>query len=529
MSKRGVTAEEFRDRQDARRRSAALEALAKVMAESTLEVPPAVTEIKRIHTSSGPFMGVEAYELARQVYYLQYGTLADAARAVIASGLSETDDAEKVRGRLRVWWKREEWPQRSHMEMTAIRDANFDGGMFRGDRTCKDIVWGKGASPRGNPCTHTAMKDSEYCFHHDPRPEYVEKRREQAVKLTAGRRKGMVPIKPFQAWCRNKRDELLAERRRKGRIHHNNTGLGFLADAMGVNQSQLKRLIDGTHTRDGTITKIRAKTVIRYVAPLGVTFEDIYGHPPPEEDKATPNVCPECGGYKSHESRTCRQCYDLAAGERCTYVPSTGRRCRTKTAHPSGICKKCREVVEHVPKPRQGKPSFITDSTLLYVLDEYRRVENLAWVAKVLWRSNIGGVASHYKSVKSVRQTLVKLFAKRGWKSREDAESAYWLLLAECGPVEWPEPPAEVIAGGGLVPAEPFNRWLRELHESRGGGRYVGELAEQLGIDRDYLSQRIRGVGAGEKSQVARSTVNRALQGWGDGTTFEQLYAEVAV
>lgn len=520
-SRKSETVEQATKRQEIERGAKALEQLnAAVEADSRLEIPPPVTEVKRRHHSLPPKMSAEAFELARQVYYLQHGNLPDCARAIIDAGLSDTDNMSTVRERLRSWWKREKWPKRSFSMMVAVRDANFDGGLYRGDK-CKAPTTGNGVAPAGKPCGGTRLADSPFCWQHDPRPEYAERRRRQAEKLTALRQTGMVPLGPFKKFCERKAKQLLAEKRRSGYVHHNSTGWGLLADAMGVNISHLKRLMEGKHTdpKRPAVTKIKAKTVARYVKPLGLTFEDIYGKPPPEQIKYEPNKCPECGGYKCPESKKCRTCYE-AEKKQCLYVNSFGKRCEVKTRDESGYCCKCREIVFREPKPRYVKPNWIAENILLHALDEFRRNPNLAWVARVLWQADVAGVTAHYKRRRTLAGQLVKEFRHRGWVKREDVETAYWVMVAEQGEPQWPEADGEISAAG-LVPVGPFNEWLAARKEELDCS--YKDLGARIGMHPDEVSRRIRGVRPCT-GEMRRAVVDEVLERWGDGTTFEDLY-----
>jgi hypothetical protein len=433
-----ITPERWKGRQDTQRRAGVLERVSETVASIELEIPEPVLEVKRRKRGVAPKLPAEAFELARQVYYLQHGTIADAAKAIVAARLSDTDNETQVYERLQTWWQREEWPKRQMLDTFALRDAAQDGGLYRG-RLCKGTTTGKAAAPAGVPCGQSALKGSDYCPHHDPRPKYVEMRRLAAERFRERRLADQVPLKPFQRWLDEGRRRLLREAKANWRVHHNATGWGMLAEELDVDLSQLTRWAHGYKKRGKPVTEIRAKTVVRYLAKVDVTFEDVYGFPPPTLEEDTRERCPECGGPKNAASKTCRTCFEASEGDQCAYVNRAGRRCPVTTAHESGYCCKCRRIVERVPKPRLGLPSFIDDAILLYALDEYRRVDKVAWVAKVLWAANIGGVADHYKATKSLREQLVRVFRKRGWHSKNDVETAYWLLVAEQGSVVWPE------------------------------------------------------------------------------------------
>ncbi len=81
-----------------------------------------------------------------------------------------------------------------------------------------------------------------------------------------------------------------------------------------------------------------------------------------------------------------------------------------------------------------------------------------------------------------------------------------------------------------LVPIAPFTLWLQgRLTETR----TQRELARRIGFDNSIVSLWLRGRGrngtaADPRPRLLRDTVDRALDAWGDGTTFEQLYAMAA-
>jgi hypothetical protein len=177
------SAGEHAARQAAARRARALQALVDVVESSVeLEIPAPVTEV-RPGRGVVPRLGADAFEMARKVYYLNHGSMMDAARAIIAAGLSDTRDLVQVRERLQTWWARERWPKRQTTQTFAIRDAAHDGGLYRSERLCIGQASGNGPAPKGKKCGQSALRDSDYCLHHDPRPEYVEARRRQATRL----------------------------------------------------------------------------------------------------------------------------------------------------------------------------------------------------------------------------------------------------------------------------------------------------------------------------------------------------------
>jgi len=530
-----ATVEQFEERKATARRVRAFEGLTEALA-SSLPVPSPVVSIGLRKHGLPPKLSAEAFELARQVYYLQHGTRSDAARAIIAAGLSDTDNFVQVYERLKTWWAREEWPLRPTATTFAIRDATHDGGLYRSDRRCVGVATGSGPAPKGKKCEHSALTDSDHCFHHDPRPEYVEARRRQAEKLTEGRRAGMVPLEPFQRWCDERRKEMLAKARASRWVHPNNEGWGLLADAMGVDLSILGRWMKGKHSARGRppVTHIKAATVDRHLAPLGVTFSDVYGFDPPAATGNAGLICPECGGPKNHASTTCRGCYEASVGEACPYVNRAGKACGIPTKHESGYCYRCRRIVFRAPKPRTDRPTRLTPRLLLFALDEYRREPSLAWVARRLWAANIDGVRDLYRRRNSLTSTLVKQFRKRGWQDSGAVESAWRELLDEHGPVvEWPPSAADALAPEGMVPFEPFRSWLTDRYAElvaarlRAGRSVRGaykELGERTGLDPDYASAWIRGTGDGAgKRAIRRTTVDGALSAWGDGTSYPDL------
>lgn len=512
------TAEQFRERQDVERRVGALDAIAAVGAVE-LEVPPPVLEIIVKERGKAPLLSAEAFELARQVYYLQQGSLADAARAIIATDLSDTGNVTTVRERLQTWWRRERWPKRPHAAMVTIRDANHDGGLHRG-RLCKGTTTGRAAAPAGTPCRQTALVDSDYCPQHDPRPEYVERRRQLGLKFRDKRLADQVPLAPFQRWCDRERRRLLAEARSsEKRVHPNAEGWGMLAERLGI--SQLTRYALGYRKRGKEVTEIRASTVERYLAKVDVTFRDVYGFDPPAIERGKGNACPECGGRKNPGSTTCRPCWETSIGKPCPYVNRAGRLCGTPAKHESGYCGAHRRILERVPRPRTGRASFVTVPMLILATEEYvEGMPNLSWVANCMWDVNAAGVCDVFKSRRSLASALVKQFRKRGWKSLAVVRQAKAELVAEHGPVEWPEGRGEVpLETAGMVPFEPFLEWLRERHAELGS---YAKLSRRIRVNPDNLSRWLQG--AEEKTTVRRATVEVALEHWGDGTRFADLY-----
>lgn len=514
-------------RQAAARRARALQALADVVENSVeLEVPTPVTEIRPGRGGLIPKLGAEAFEMARKVYYLNHGSMMDAARAIIAAGLSDTTDLVQVRERLQTWWARERWPKRQTTQTFAIRDAVHDGGLYRSERLCIGEASGNGPAPKGKKCGQSALRDSDYCFHHDPRPEYIEARRRQAARLARSRGADMVPLDPFCRWMQRERRRLLAEARRRGDVHPNNTGWSLLAAWMQIDQTLIGRMLEGRHNgaakRKGRRKRtIRASTVVRYLGPTGISFAAIYGFEPPPRRDPRATTCPSCGGRKGYGSQLCRPCHD-AAGSPCSYVNRAGRRCNVPTKHPSGICAKCRKITERVHKPRTGRPSFVSIPILILALGEYRDIPVHAWVARRMWATNAGGVRDVFKSQKSLVGSLVKQFAKRGIATTTQAEAAYVRLTAHHGAIEWPTTDTSRLEVAGIVPFAPFGQWLAMRHRELGSYKAVGD---RLHMNPDNISKWLRGVPQ-PKLAVRRATVDHALALWNDGTNFRDVYEQ---
>lgn len=523
---RARTPEQHSAQQAAARRAGALQALGGAVAQSAaLEIPPPVTHVARRKPAVAPKLQAEAFELARQVYYLHNGTINDCARAVIDAGLSDSEDRVVVSERLRSWWKRERWAKRPTRQTFAIRDANHDGGLYRSRRICVGQATGSGPAPKGKKCPQSALADSEYCYHHDPRPEYVKAREIQAATLARARGCDMVAIEPLRRWMEGERRRLLAHARASGAVHPNNSGWCLLAQAMRVDQSVIARMMKGTHNGAaaragaGPTDTIRACTVLRYLQPAGVGFRELYGFDPPAATREGRLICPRCGGPKNHASGLCRRCYD-SEGSPCSYVNRRGERCGTQTRHESGVCAKCRKITERVHRPRPGRSSYVSAPMLILATGEYRDVPSLAWVARRMWAVNAAGVRDVFKTQKSLLSGLVKQFRKRGFSSAAEVERAHSALVAEHAEVPWPRRDGDVaLEAAGMVPFAPFQRWLAARYEELGS---YARLAERIHINPDHLSQWLRGVAV--KRTVRRATVDRALGAWGEGTTFTDLY-----
>ena len=484
-----------------------------------------MTHVPQRKGGVAPKLPPEAFELARQAYYLHHGTIRDCARSVIDAGYSDTEDVAVVSDRLRTWWERERWPKRATLQTFAIRDANHDGGLYRSQRICIGEATGSGPAPKGKQCPQSALSDSEYCFHHDPRPEYVQARRIQAARLAQARGFDMVAIEPLRRWMDGERERLLAQARTAGRVHPNNSGWCLLARAMHLDQSVIGRMMQGTHNGGakragrGPTDTIRASTVVRYLEPTGVDFADIYGFEPPARIDERRLTCPRCGARKNHASKVCRGCHE-AKGSRCSYVNGRGKRCNVMTSHESAVCAKCRRITERVHKPRVGRSSYVSVPMLILATGEYRDLPNVAWVARRMWATNAAGVRDVFKSQKVLAGSLVKQFRRRGWSTAAEAARARATLVAEHGEVPWPAHDGRVeLEAAGMVPFAPFSRWLAARRDELGS---YAQLARRIHMNPDNLSQWLRG--AVPKSTVRRATVDSALAAWGDGTTFKDLY-----
>lgn len=517
----------FIKRRDTERDARLLERLQEAL-EEPIEIPEPIAEIKIIGPGHGPMLSVEALELARQVYYLRHGTIPDAAAAIIAADLTEATDRQIVVDRVRHLFDREGWPKRSRKASMAIRDASV-GGLYRSDRRCIGVTTGMGPQPAGEECHQSPLRDSEYCFHHDPRPEYVEKRRLQALHLQAARRRDMVPLEPFIEWAKKRRVELLAKARESGeKVHHNDRGWGRLANALGIDQSMLHRLTINEGSRGVDKQTIRAATIVRYLENVDETFEDIYGFPPPSTKDHDSRICGGCGNEKSPGARMCWDCTVSLDTKQCAYVNRKNVRCPQRTRHETGYCYHCRKIVFHIAKTPKPKPAWLTDKMVLFALDEFRRHPSHAWVAAVLRAHDVDGIRHVYKNLAALTGSLVKYFAKRRWREPDDFKGAYAMLEEKIGVVKWDPPVAEFEVPGNL-PCEPFNEFLVRFWASapRRHGAF-GEVAKELGIDAGDLSARVKGAGNRSRRSVGRVTVEKVLAAIDDGTTITDLYSGTA-
>lgn len=511
-----LTVEQYSDQRAADRQARALDRMADAMTED-LEIPPPVTNIDHGGRSGRPpIMGAEAFELARQVYYLQFGSRLDAARAIIEAGLARPGDTEThVAERLKNWWTRHGWPVRSYAAMVALRDANRDGGLYRSDRRCKGLTTGGGKAPAGKPCDSSPLSDSDYCKSHDPRPEYVEMRDREANARWSTRRRSMVDAEPLRCFLVDHAHRLLVEARDRGEAHSNEkTGLRRLCRINGVDQAQLQRFIDGKHHRHPEgLHRIQARTVERYLRGLPATFEELYGHPVPTNIKEGTR-CPDCGATMNAQASQCRSCHD-AQRARCTYVFKSGDRCRVTTSHESGYCQKCRRTVERVRKPRSEyayrRSQLLTDGRLLvHMLDEYVRTPSAQWVGAVMWAHGLRG---SYNTRKTLVGQIVKVM-----RDRDDVAAWRDEAIAEHGAPDWP-PVVEAIDGVKLVPLAPYVAWLNERLDGRHGSQKA--LASRIGTDAEQLGTTLRGT---KGSMVSRAVVERSLTNYDDGSTFADLY-----
>lgn len=518
-----VGADGWTDELAAARRDRALETFSSTVIPSDLDVPDPVTVVKRRGTGAAPKLSAEAFEMARQVYYLQLGTLQAAAEAIVAAGLSDTENVTRVRDRLTTWWKREGWPMRPHAQMLAIRDLSADGGLYRSERTCAGVATGQGVAPAGAPCNGSPLSDSEWCRQHDPRPEYVEARLREAAARSRSRQRNMVDIAPFQRWCTARAAELLAVKRAAGAAHPNSkTGMAELAAAMQVNHAHLARLLAGKHSDPARppVTRIRASTVTRYVSRVGATFADVYGYEHTDAPRVDRRVC-ACGARKNSESETCRSCYEAKFAQ-CTNHFQSGRRCHENTGHASGICTKCRRQIARprVANPRRGRVSALRGPVLAFALEAYLDQPRHAYVARRMWACNAGNVRELYANLKTFEAGLVKQFRRRELTGNRDAVSTlYEQLVAEHGQPQWPAETAPVEPANGLVDFAPFGRWLAD---ARSQCRTYRELADRTGLDADRISAWLRRPGS--KQTIRKSTVERALRTFDDGTCLTDLY-----
>lgn len=410
---------EFQQRvEDERRREVERRA-----SEVTPIAGPARTRIRR--TPGGPPAKLTraAIDRARVLYYDELYTFATIARRLIAEGLvADTTNPDTVYNRLRTLWRRQRWPKRSWKDAVRLRDARH-GALYRG-RICKGLTTGTGLAPAGKPCEQNALDDSEYCWLHDPRPEYVAKREQALQRLHLGKAKfPTAPLEPFRVWADKRRQVLLEQARIQGPVHPNNQGWRFLARELGVDQAQLKRWIDGQGTH-GPTEVIRVDTVVRLLEKGGATFRAVYGFDPPPPGPENPAYRCACGNPKDHESKTCRECYDRARGQQCTYRGRGGRRCPITTNDPSGKCYKHRTQERRRTGQRHIRPTPLTPAMLRAALVEYVDVPRLGWVARHMLAEDLAGAASVYSKSKSLESALRRAFAQRGWTDPDTAAAA---------------------------------------------------------------------------------------------------------
>lgn len=524
----------------------ALDRLDEVLARP-LEIPPPVTEVRKSATGTLPLLSAEAIELARQVYYLHHGSLSAAARAILAAGLAGEIDSEDpvalVANRLKTWWRRERWPKRPVKDTFLLRDAQAGGGLFRG-RPCAGVGTGNGSLKRGQPCGQSALSDSEFCFQHDPRPEYVERRRVIGERFARARLRGLVDVGPFRDWLVSQQKRLLDEA--AGGVHFNQRGGSLLANWLGVDQSPLLRVIERGHTSARSEVRspgrIRAATVVAWLERSGTTFRDLYGFDPPPARDLSGETCPECGGRRSSGSQRCRDCYERSRAQ-CAYVNRRGERCQVFTAHESGCCSKCRRMLERRARPklpsRRGRKSAVSARMLMLAAIAYLQLPRFGVVARRLWAANAAGCREEFRSVESLEGSLVNAFRRQGWtlggdlrrsgSSRDEVLLAVGEGLAELeaehGEIEFPAvrvAASEVL--GAEIPIGPFRDWLTARHAEAGTFK---ALSERVGIADDRVAMLINRRGAGGRQTVVlRSTVERALELWGEGETLDDLYGD---
>lgn len=475
-----------------RRLAKALDGLTHALQEEPNEIPARVVEIipRRGMT---PNLSVEAIELARQTYFERHGTLADAARAIIAADLvDDTGSYAVVYDRLKNWWRRESWPRRSTKNNFRIRDANHEGGLFRGTRLCGGVATGNGLAIAGEPCGETALADSDFCPWHDPRPEYESLRKKRVDRMLEGRRKTLVPVGPLREVLDHHRKRLLAEeQQQENGAHHNSNGVGALARTTGLDASVLVKLLGGQRGTRKPLTVVTVKTAQKCLDPLGEDFETVYGFPPPPGKEAN-LTCPSCGSEKTAAARTCRDCFEKSTYKnRCRHVTSSGHRCPVTTDSPSGYCSKCRKQILHVRvKGHQGR--FAHPELVMYALDAHRSNPAAISIARRLWLTDAAGARNIYASREALRGELVKLFGKHRWRDGSYAASkSLECLLANHGPIEWPDPDEKYLTDGEL-PSGPFIGWLRVQVAKTGSFKETGELT---GLNPDHISRLIRGKG----------------------------------
>ncbi|MBN8868013.1 MAG: hypothetical protein J0H98_10710 [Solirubrobacterales bacterium] len=488
------------------------DALAQITApaEGDLQVPPPVVAIEERKVGTKPLLTVEALELARKTYYEQGATLAETARTLLrAEVVADTNDVDKVYGRLQTWWAREGWPRRSMMDTFRIRDANHDGGLFRSNRKCIGVATGNGRAEKGAPCGESPLPDSDYCASHDPRPQYVEARKKAVEKLLAGRKATMVTIGPLAEELERRCElELTAAKAAGKKVHHNSTGRGLVAAKIGIDNTAFGRLL-GQPRSDGRgpLTHVTVKTVLKCLAPFeDVSFEDLYGHPPPESNQCS--VCPSCGGRKTPAAKTCRTCHDDSTfSQRCRHTTRSGRRCPVTTEHPTGYCSKCRTTIFRVRVP-STRQSHLHPKLVLFALDAFQTVPTLAGVARRIWATNAADVRAVYTTRRTLESGLVKTFRNHRWTScTYAAEQARLRLEVDHGPVAWPEILGDEDIGGTLQ-AGPFIGWLRVQVAAAGTFKEAGK---RTGLNPDLISQLIRHEGPDWISaRVVRSAMARA-------------------
>lgn len=409
----------------------------------------------------------EAIELARQVYYEQYGTMAEAARAIIAAGLTDDAGPVVVADRLRTFWKSAGWQTRPRRDILALRDLQ-QGGLYRSERRCAHVADGTSRIPAGSRCEHSALADGDHCAGHDPRPEYIARRAKRGAAAARGRRADLVDVEPLTAWLQQQRKRLLAEARQ---LHPNQKGHGLVADLIGADPAIAGRLLRGLNPgQRGDPGRIRAKTVCKYLDHAGVSFTDVYGFEPPLTRAIT---CPQCAGPMNAGSNLCATCHQASQGDHCTHQFRSGRRCTVRTRRPSGLCTlherqhEAQERRAREPRTRRPYQGLLSDDMLLLALDEYARFDSLQWVAHRLWDTDAHGIRRCFPSAEHVAHVLSQRANREGF--RESPDVLLRTLTERLGPPVWPDQDRPVAPSATkLVPFDPLLSPLGVAKSRRG-------------------------------------------------------------
>lgn len=486
-----------------RRRARALE---QVLALPDLDQAPPPPTLQDIPARNGrmPLLSLQALTLAHRVYYGESGSLTDAARAIIAAGLSDTDSLTRVTDRLRTWWARQRWPTRPARASVTLRDIAHDGGLIRSPRTCQQRTTGNGRAPAGKICGQNALKDSDFCHHHDPRPQYVARRAEHARRLAAARTGDLIDLGPFRAWCQQRRLELLAQ---ADSPHRNDRGWGRLAAELGTSTTVLLRVMHGTHNRDPAKRDlIRARTLRAYLTDTPVSFHDLYGPDTPTSPGASASApCPGCGAPKDRTATRCLACH-RAQQQQCTHVDHRGLRCPTRTADPSARCAQHRRPLGP-RRPRPGRPSALTDEVLLHALTLMRPGQSWRHTAEILWTRNPADVRTAYRDPKALAQAITRKVRALTGEDPDRIEQLRDQLTHTLGQPVLPEPsPDAQNPISQFVPAGP----LRAALAARPDLTHA-HLSRSTGISVDVLS-RIHGSQRRRAHRVHRRTATRLLE-----------------